>query len=50
MLINEGTLTAISHHELKSSIKPDLSVFDEAQKETLQRVADLVKKDQGKKP
>ncbi len=49
MLINDGTLTAVSHHELKSSIKPDLSVFDEAQKETLQRVADLVKKDQGKK-
>ena len=47
-LMQEGTLTAISYHELASSVKPDLSVFDETEKETLKLVADLVKNDQGK--
>jgi hypothetical protein len=47
--MQDGTLTAISHHELKSSVKPDLSVFDDEQKETLKFVGDLVKNDQGKK-
>lgn len=49
LLMHDGTLTAISHHELKSSVKADLSVFDETEKETLHFVADLVRKDQGKK-
>ena len=48
-LLCEGILTAESHHELKSSVKADLSVFDDAEKETLKKVADLVKHDQGKK-
>ena len=49
ILLQEGTLTAISHHELKSSVKADLSIFDDDQKATLKLIADLVKKDQGKK-
>ena len=49
MLLNEGTLTAISHHELQTTVKADLSVFDDAEKQTLKLVADLVKSDQGKK-
>lgn len=49
MLIHDGTLTATSHHELKSTAKPDLSIFSEDEKKTLQDVAHLVKNDQGKK-
>jgi DNA-binding transcriptional regulator YiaG len=49
VLLSDGTLTAISHHELHTTVKPDLAVFDEAEKETLRYVADLVKSDQGKK-
>jgi putative zinc finger/helix-turn-helix YgiT family protein len=48
LLIQQGILTATSHHELKSAKKADLSVFDDAEKETLRKVTDLVKNDQGK--
>ncbi len=49
LLLSDGTLTAITHHELHAAVKADLSVFDDIEKETLRLVADLVKSDQGKK-
>lgn len=48
-LLSEGALVSAGHHVLKSAGKADLSVFDDTEKETLQIVADLAKKDGGKK-
>lgn len=49
VLLSEGIVLAVTHHELKSAQTADLSVFDDAEKETLKKIADLVKKDHGKK-
>ncbi len=37
------------HHQLVSQEKPDLSVFDDAEKETLECIAELIRKDKGLK-
>jgi len=48
-LLDEKVLVQAGHHLLKSVIKADLTVFDDAERETLEFVANLVKKDGGKK-
>jgi putative zinc finger/helix-turn-helix YgiT family protein len=47
LLFDDEALTYSRSHELKSFGKGDLSGFDEAEKETLKFIAQLVKKDQG---
>ena len=49
LLINEGVIKTSGYHELKSNGKPDLSVFDDTEKETLKLIADLAKTDKGQK-
>ena len=49
LLLKQNILISAGHHELKSVETADLSVFDDAEKETLQFIANLAKSDGGKK-
>ncbi len=49
LLLSKGILVSGGHHLLKSSIKPDLSVFSDSEKEVLEFVAEQVRFDGGKK-
>jgi hypothetical protein len=48
LFLSKGVLKSGGHHALKSTEKPDLSVFSDTEKEVLQFVAQLAKKDGGK--
>ena len=43
LLKQEGVLITAGHHELKSTFKADMDVFDDAEKETLESIAKLAK-------
>jgi hypothetical protein len=49
ILLKEEVLIPAGHHALKSKEKADLSVFDDSEKETLEYIAELAKKDNGQK-
>lgn len=44
----QGVFISAGHHKIKSTVKADLNVFDDAEKETLKYVANLIKEDGGK--
>lgn len=46
-LLHEKVLVPAGHHTLKSPVPPDLTVFDDTEKETLAFVAHIAKKDGG---
>lgn len=48
-LIKKGVLVAKGHHHLVSPEKPNLSVFDDAERETLEFIAQMVQRDGGQK-
>lgn len=48
-LLKKGVLIAKGHHQLECPQKPDLSVFDDSERETLEYVAKLASADGGKK-
>lgn len=48
-MINEHILVAAKHHELKSSDKANLNVFSDSEREVLETIIHLVKRDGGKK-
>jgi putative zinc finger/helix-turn-helix YgiT family protein len=45
LFLSGGILVSAGHHILKSSVKPDLSVFSDSEKEVLEYVAKLAKAD-----
>lgn len=49
LFLAKGVLISGGHHRLKSSEKPDLSVFSDSEREILEFVAKLAKADGGKK-
>lgn len=49
LFLSSGVLTSAKHHILKSTEKPDLSVFSDSEREILGFVAHLAKPDGGKK-
>lgn len=48
LLINDQVLVPAGHHKLKSLKKPDLNLFDDGERKTLEFVAQLAKNDKGK--
>lgn len=49
LFLSKGVLVAGGHHALKSTEKPDLTVFSDSEREVLQRVAEMTRTDSGKK-
>jgi putative zinc finger/helix-turn-helix YgiT family protein len=49
LFLSNGVLISAGHHALKSTTKPDLSVFSDSEKEVLELIAQLSGKDGGKK-
>ncbi len=49
LFLSKGILISGGHHILKSTEKPDLSIFSDSEREVLEFVANLVKSDGGKK-
>ena len=49
LFLSKGVLISGGHHILKSTEKPDLSVFSDSEKEILEFVAQIAQKDGGKK-
>jgi len=49
LMLAKGILVSGGHHMLKSAEKPDLTLFSDSEKEILQFVAQLAKKDGGQK-
>lgn len=48
-LIKKGVLVAKGHHHLVSPEKPNLTVFDDSERETLEFIAQMVQRDGGQK-
>lgn len=49
LFLSKGVLISGGHHKLKSTKKPDLSMFSDSEREVLEFVAQLTKLDGGKK-